>query len=247
MPSTHDLPQMRRRKFVAKIEASGACSRSLPSFEVNKVLCEDAVLSVGNLRVLIEEHMEAGSQGEATQLVLLDHRIVDAHERIMPGKTPVLPPATGGHATNYWHSSFWKEFDSIAPPPYSVMVGNEGVAFGGMTVFWKDILSEASCEEGDRIQFYLDGILIDRELAVVIQSHPDEKIRNFAPALLAELDFMVKHGRLESGLSTADQIKREAITRPEVLLELAFSVHWEHARRMVGPLDLRRWLEANHP
>jgi hypothetical protein len=247
MPSTYELPQIRRRKFITKIEASGACTRSFPGFEIDQVLCVDPVLSVGDLKVLIEEHLEAGCQGETTKLVLLNHRIIDPHERIMPGKTPVLPPATGAHATNYWHSSFWKEFESMSPPPYPLVVGIEGVAFGGLTVSWKDILSEASCEEGDSIDFYLDGILIDRELAVVIQSHPDEKIRNFAPALLAELDFMVNHGRLESGLSTADQIKREAITRPEVLLELALSVHWEHARRMVGPGDLRRWLEANHP
>jgi hypothetical protein len=243
-------PSATPAKLTLEIEVAGTYSRSSRYTTYEEALQSDGNQSISRLEVTLKEHRE-GEQQDHSKPEIYHHSVIfDPAERIKPHEFLLFPPDTGSYTSAYWSSSLNKIIEKPPPPPYFLNVTKEGVEIGGTLISWWDIQDNASWPEGDSFGVFVDGECIgdrDENLLVAIEGSDNEQVRSLAHCLLAELDYLVAHGRLDSGLSSEVQIMREAQTRPEVLLELALSMPWEHARRICGPPSLAVWLEENHP
>jgi hypothetical protein len=237
-------------KLTLEIEVAGTYSRSSRYTTYEEAVQSDGKQSISRLEVTLKGYRE-GEQQENYKPEIYHHSVIfDPAERIKPHEFLLFPPGTGSYTSADWYSSLVTIIEKPPPPPYFLNVTKEGVEIGGTLISWGDIENNARWPEGDSFGVFVGGEYVgdqDENLLVAIEGSDNEQVRFLAPSLVAELDYLVAHGRLDSGLSSEAQIMREAQTRPEVLLELALSMPWEHARRICGPPGLALWLEENHP
>jgi len=241
-------------KLILKIEVQGTYSRSSPSYDYDEALESNGNQSVGRLEVTVSE--PGNGEENSPSLKILHHSVIeDPTERIKSHEVLLAPPSNGTYITTFWSSSLNTEIELPKPPPYFLNVTETGVEIGGTIFTWRDIENNANWPHEDDVTTYVNGEVAtpwdddvwDEDVRNAIVSSDDYCVRVLGPILLAELGFLVGHGRLESGLTCPTQITREALTRPEVLLELALSMPWESARRVIGPPELMKWLEGKHP